>query len=919
VPLLPFGPAPFNSRITYVTAFGAKGDGVTDDYAAVAAAISSVQSAGGGWLFFPKGTYVCSQTPTITGSNMLITGEGVSSVILLATAAQASGGNTIGLWLNGAKNITIKDLVLDGNFSSVNGFNTAYSGGFALPSSVTGVTYSSGGATHPAQGTQETWTVGGISAGSQVGAGYFNGCVFQVGTGHTLGGGSNAELCKLVSGVGTTSWVVIRGYGQGFQSQTAAISGGTALQGIVNTMYDAIVATYGTKSNKNYILALGISGSVDGTTYLTQGMPLRISASANILVEGCHIRYSRTAGAMVDGTWTGGFGLNQTGSPSTDIMFRNNRIYNTVDNGIFFYQVATGCSAIGNTISDVGYNGVAAVTSTRVTVVANQIRNCGPQASGDPNGIELAGCYRGVVSENQIENCTLSGVVLLCSQQTPSGFAQAQFVPCVNTIVVGNVISSSNNPPYLFDNSLAQATGVDIAGADSCAVLQNRIISCDQGINVENQARDTQIKANLVEFCYANGIVTAGSDNVQGTVVDGNTVRGCGSNGCIENAPAVWKNNIIIDNGGLPGYAPQTGPQGTGLSGDGILVQAAPSGRAKKETWVVNNQFGDNRNNAIEVSSGFQSAGLLHFHDNEFYNSESQQYFDACIAQDGSGVCTIVSASAHLVSGDVSGSLKIAVDAFTGPITATLTTFESTTVAAGSNGGNPALIASWSSPSAGNLAVASTTGFAGSGFIQVALSGGGVAILQYTGTSGGNSFTGCTYISGTPGTVATGGAVTQTVLGSLSTSQPNSFAMANVGMSLLASRLYTSRGLFMDSSSSGPFELWNNKIRSLQNATPNGNIPTNSTFYCNKETNNSNATPDHLSGTGTLSAATTTAVSFASSLPIAPTEQQISVIFKGNTGQAESWITSPSTSGFTINFPGSASAVGYSYSVDLGR
>lgn len=83
----------------------------------------------------------------------------------------------------------------------------------------------------------------------------------------------------------------------------------------------------------------------------------------------------------------------------------------------------------------------------------------------------------------------------------------------------------------------------------------------------------------------------------------------------------------------------------------------------------------------------------------------------------------------------------------------------STTVAAASNGGTISGIASWSSPSAGVLAVASTTGYATSGTIWVATSTT-PAQVTYTGIAG-NTFTGCAYAQGsTSGTVSTGGTVT---------------------------------------------------------------------------------------------------------------------------------------------------------------
>jgi hypothetical protein len=86
-----------------------------------------------------------------------------------------------------------------------------------------------------------------------------------------------------------------------------------------------------------------------------------------------------------------------------------------------------------------------------------------------------------------------------------------------------------------------------------------------------------------------------------------------------------------------------------------------------------------------------------------------------------------------------------------------------TTVAAGSNGGEISAIASWgpSFGGNGNLDVASTAGWASSGTLWVPASGSTMAQVSYTGTAGGNQFTGCTYVTGSAtGTVATGGAVT---------------------------------------------------------------------------------------------------------------------------------------------------------------
>jgi hypothetical protein len=83
-----------------------------------------------------------------------------------------------------------------------------------------------------------------------------------------------------------------------------------------------------------------------------------------------------------------------------------------------------------------------------------------------------------------------------------------------------------------------------------------------------------------------------------------------------------------------------------------------------------------------------------------------------------------------------------------------------TTVAAGSNGGTITNIASWGTPGAGVLSVTAGANMPTSGTALVATSNT-VATITYTGVSG-NTLTGCAYVSGGTGTVATGGVVAST-------------------------------------------------------------------------------------------------------------------------------------------------------------
>lgn len=98
---------------------GAVGNGTTDDLAAIQAAINAAQTAGGGIVYFPRGTYLVSGRPTITGSNIIVRGVGSGSKILLGSAALNAAGSTTGIWVNGGTNILIQDLAIDGNFANI--------------------------------------------------------------------------------------------------------------------------------------------------------------------------------------------------------------------------------------------------------------------------------------------------------------------------------------------------------------------------------------------------------------------------------------------------------------------------------------------------------------------------------------------------------------------------------------------------------------------------------------------------------------------------------------------------------------------------------------------------------------------------------------------------------------------------------
>lgn len=78
----------FRMRGINVKEFGAVGDGVADDTAAIQAAITNAKNANGGTVYFPAGTYRCASQLTIaTATGVRLLGEGGST--------QTVGGSTL--------------------------------------------------------------------------------------------------------------------------------------------------------------------------------------------------------------------------------------------------------------------------------------------------------------------------------------------------------------------------------------------------------------------------------------------------------------------------------------------------------------------------------------------------------------------------------------------------------------------------------------------------------------------------------------------------------------------------------------------------------------------------------------------------------------------------------------------------------
>lgn len=95
-------------------AYGAKGDGTTDDTAAIQSAINAAASNGGGKVYLSPGTYLVSSSLTITSNGVSLVGAGISTTTLKAkSGSEGIDMLVIGDGTNTISKVRIQEILFD--------------------------------------------------------------------------------------------------------------------------------------------------------------------------------------------------------------------------------------------------------------------------------------------------------------------------------------------------------------------------------------------------------------------------------------------------------------------------------------------------------------------------------------------------------------------------------------------------------------------------------------------------------------------------------------------------------------------------------------------------------------------------------------------------------------------------------------
>jgi polygalacturonase len=324
--------------------FGAKGDGVTNDTAAINAAITGCNAAGGGIVLIPAGTYLVNQLTL--KANVWVRGAGrTGTTIKLANAQNSSILQAL------VSNVAISDLKIDGNAAGQS------SAGGAGAIRFSGISRGYVRNVHVVNAA-ESAVYADACTDCVISDSYFE-------TNGSLAGTFTVGMVRVNTGtrVKVINCHVDQPYAHGFQvSGTGCIVSGCTAR---NPQTAAIL--FATSSSTDCIIS-----NCYGTSNRTDGNIIDIGDSVN-----CTIRGNVCVGGRTGIDWDAGTNVD-----------RGNR--NTIVGNVCHGNAIFGISAAGANVSG---NGMDAV------IVGNIV-------SGSVGGIALDSILNGIVANNLVKNST---------------------------------------------------------------------------------------------------------------------------------------------------------------------------------------------------------------------------------------------------------------------------------------------------------------------------------------------------------------------------------------------------------------------------------------------------------------------------------------------------------------------------------
>ena len=377
--------------------FGAVGDGVTDDTAAIQATITAVGIAGG-CVYFPKGTYKITSQLVIYDSNIRLVGDGFKNTTIAASSASFNMMRTT----NGKSFISISDLSFLGAATT--------------------------------NATAQYGIIGGTTATDETSNVLIKNCRFSnSNNGMVLCSGkywkvNNCYFDTLIGDISGTGYGILSAENSAYGLFTNNQFTGTAGNGR-HAVYMSVGCSYSIASN-NIVKDFNHSAFACWATSAQAGVVENI-ISGNVITGGGSVAIQEDAAIYL-------------GGKASSCLVSNNTILNFANIGIVVVDLGYGMlfnSMIkGNLITTCSLQGIAVKGAATTSILSNYVNGCSTTSSSGPHaGIYISSAYSG--GSSTLTNTFISNNVVFGTTHKASFEINASAPVPTNTFVVGNIFT----------------------------------------------------------------------------------------------------------------------------------------------------------------------------------------------------------------------------------------------------------------------------------------------------------------------------------------------------------------------------------------------------------------------------------------------------------------------------------------------
>ena len=475
--------------------FGAVGDGVTDDRAAIVLALAYLTS--GGTLYFPAGTYLVSAAITVPHGNLQMQGDGFNASVIKIAASYADSTSLFDF--SSVDNVEISDLGFNGNLANQGISSTADNKQIAIAIKGTSSNYSITRCYFKDWGKDGVYVQTANNRRVTVSE-----CLFENTrrNGVTFIGGEQCQVVNCQFFLGKDQTNVVFNNGVHYEPNSAADN----LKGLIvkgNSFHDMQGGVMLYNSNGGTVSGVIVEGNEFETITQRAAVVSYALGTAGITISGNRFRNCGNDASTSVTTDGGGIQFNQTANAIiTDNSFDN-------------------CTGFLGTVVNSGSAG-------RGTIIKNNL------FTGDQRGAIRLGYVNGSSSTGSLRqivgNICLGGGLDTANTYTAISIANTVTHQGNGDVVLNNSIQISTTSGYGTGISVDQESGTSVVGQNAIVGSTGAKYSFTNGTPTQLYDYSRDVSATIDPASIANGGALSTDVTVSGAAVGDQVIFSPGVN-----------------------------------------------------------------------------------------------------------------------------------------------------------------------------------------------------------------------------------------------------------------------------------------------------------------------------------------------------------------------------------------------------